>query len=241
MLRMKAIILAGGLGTRLRHLLPDLPKPMAPVAGRPFLEYVIERLVDADLREIVLSVGYRADAIRDHFGLRWGGAMISYAQEREPLGTGGAIAHAVKEEPAETVLVLNGDTFLDVNFTELLQWHARECRAAPLAMVLRRVEEVDRYGAVRIDAGIVTGFDEKGQTGPGLINAGLYVLNTDLFKRFGLDGRFSLETDLLRARLSELRPKAYATDAFFIDIGVEQDFLRAQLEVPMQFNRDLPE
>jgi len=233
---MKVIILAGGLGTRLRHLVPNLPKPMAPVGGRPFLEYMIERLIEAGLEDIVMSVGYRADTIRDHFGASWRGASITYAEEQEPLGTGGAIANAVKHSPAEEVLLLNGDAFLDLDFKAFLDWRRHKGRASPLSMVLRQVEAVDRYGAVRCQDGVVVGYAEKGGSGPGLINAGVYILDTDLFRRFGLKPPFSFETELLQARVTQLRPTAFITDAYFIDIGVEQDFIRAQTEVPSQFS-----
>ena len=150
---MKVIVLAGGLGTRLRHLVPDLPKPMAPVGGRPFLEYMIERLIEAGLNELVLSVGYRAVTIRDHFGASWRGASITYAEEQEPLGTGGAIANAARYAPPEDVLVLNGDAFLDLDFKVFLDWRRHKGRASPISIALRRVEDVNRYGAVRCEDG----------------------------------------------------------------------------------------
>ena len=237
---MKVIVLAGGFGSRLKHLVPDLPKPMAPVGGRPFLEYMLERLVEAGLNEIILSVGYRADVIRDHFGASWRGASITYAQEQVPLGTGGAIANAAKYAPRQDVLVLNGDAFLDLDFKALLDWRRDRGRASPLSMVLRQVEEVDRYGAVRCEDGVVVGYAEKGGSGPGLINAGVYILDPDVFQRFGLTAPFSFETEILQARATQLRPTAFITDAYFIDIGVDQDFRRAQTEVPAQFSDTPP-
>jgi D-glycero-alpha-D-manno-heptose 1-phosphate guanylyltransferase len=224
------------MGARLRDVVPDLPKPMAPVGGRPFLEYILERLVAAGLNDIVLSVGYRSDIIRAHFGDSWRGAAIRYAEEAEPLGTGGAIAHAAEGYSDAELLVLNGDTLLDLDFRDLLAWRQREA-AGPIAMVLQQVADVSRYGAVRCKDGVVCEFAEKGPHGPGLINAGLYLINPALFTRFGLRGRFSLETELLQPHLAELQPKAYVTDAYFIDIGVPEDFARAQTEIPIVQSR----
>ncbi|MGE0800675.1 MAG: nucleotidyltransferase family protein [Lautropia sp.] len=223
---MKAIVLAGGLGNRLRSRVPDLPKPMAPVAGRPFLEHVLDPLVAAGIGPIVLSVGYRAESIRDHFGQAYRGAALAYAVETEPLGTGGAIALAGAATPDEPCLVVNGDTYLDVDFAAVVDWY----RQSPerFAMVLTRVPDVARYGAVTTVAGRVVQLHEKGGHGPGLINAGAYLLQPRVFGDFGLSGRFSLESDLLQPHCRELAPRAYVTDAFFIDIGIPEDFDRAQ-------------
>lgn len=230
---MKAVVLAGGLGTRLRERVPDLPKPMAPVAGRPFLAWLLDALVRDGLGPIVLSVGYRWEAIRDHFGAEHRGVALHYAVESEPLGTGGAVAHALVEGgigAGEHVMVLNGDTFLDFDYAAF----ARRCESAPaqVAMVLRKVPDTARFGAVEVSGGIVTGFAEKGLSGPGLINAGVYILEAGVFERFGLAGRFSLEADLLQRHLAALSPRAFETEGFFIDIGVPADFDRAQSELP---------
>ena len=230
---MKAVVLAGGLGTRLRERVPELPKPMAPVAGRPFLAYVLDVLIRDGFDDIVLSVGYRWEAIRAHFGASYGGAAIRYAVEAEPLGTGGAIAHAFASagiDGSEAALVLNGDTFLDLDFAALRAWY--EQAPAACAMVLRQIDDTARYGSVAVTGGIVTGFAEKGRSGPGLINAGVYVLQADVFASFGLSGRFALEADLLQRHCAGLAPRAWVTDAYFIDIGVPQDFDRAQSELP---------
>ena len=228
---MKAIILAGGAGTRLRSLVPDLPKPMAPIAGRPFLEYLIERLVQGGVTDLILSVGHRAKAISDHFGASWGGAAISYAVETEPLGTGGAVAFALQGVHDKSVLVLNGDTYLGIDFADLVAWGDSQ-PALMAGMVLRAVDDVARYGAVLCEDGMVRGFVEKSQVGPGLINVGVYLLNPAIMSRFGLSGCFSLESDLLQPHAAALHISAYVTDGFFIDIGVPADYLRAQIAIP---------
>ena len=223
---MDVVVLAGGLGTRLRSRLSELPKPMAPVAGRPFLEYLLDRLVAGGFERITLSVGYRADAIQDHFRDEYRGARIDYSVESQPLGTGGATAFACDRLSGSPCLVLNGDTFLDIDFRKLVDWYRQE--PEDLAMTLVKVPDLARYGAVQVGGGRVTGFTAKGAPGAGSINAGVYFIEPRVFQRFGLSGRFSLESDLLQAHCAELRPRAFVSDAFFIDIGVPEDFDRAQ-------------
>ncbi len=224
---MRAVVLAGGRGTRLQARVQDVPKPMAPVAGRPFLEYVLDGLVKAGMGPIVLSVGYMAEVIMAHFGGSYGGARIEYAVEESPLGTGGAIAHALAGTgPA---LVVNGDTFLRADFAEFVAWYERD--PVPVAIMLRRVQDIARYGAVRLQGDRVTAFAEKGGSGPGLINAGVYLVHPDVFGKFGLAGAFSFETDLLQRHLDALQVRASVTDGYFIDIGIPADFDRAQSEL----------
>jgi len=234
---MKAIILAGGFGTRLRERVPDLPKPMAPVVGRPFLEYLLDRLIAGGVTEIILSVGYQADAIQSHFGNTYQTASLEYAIEHEPLGTGGAIALAINQYGShnEPVLVLNGDTFLDIDYGELIQWHGKQ--PGQVSMVLREVPDVARYGSVLVEKEYVTGFLEKGQSGPGLINAGVYIIQPGVFEAFGLTGKFGIEAEFLQRHCGELSPRAFLTDAYFIDIGVPDDYDRAQIELPALFRQ----
>lgn len=226
----RALVLAGGAGTRLRERVPDLPKPLAPVAGRPFLEFLLDRLIAGGVRDITLCVGYRAERVTQHFGASYRGAKLRYSLESEPLGTGGALAHALAGSDDAPALVLNGDSFLHLDFAGLLAWY-REAPAA-LAMVLAKVADASRYGTVTVRDGRVTGFEEKGRAGPGWINAGIYVITPALFSRFGLSGRFSLEQDLLETHVAELAPRAYCSDGYFIDIGVPADYERAQAELP---------
>lgn len=143
---MKAVVLAGGLGTRLKERVADLPKPMAPVAGRPFLEYVLDRLIQGGICDIVLSVGHRADSIIGHFGYAYRDATLSYSVEKELLGTGGAIADALDGQGDAPCMVLNGDTLLAVDYSELVRWYEEE--PVDMAMVLCAVQDVERYGAV---------------------------------------------------------------------------------------------
>lgn len=226
---MKALVLAGGLGTRIRERVGDLPKVMAPVAGRPFMEYVLDRLVAGGLTHIILSVGYRYQSIVDHFGTRYRSAHLRYAVESEPLGTGGAIRYALPKGETEPVLVLNGDTLLGVDFQALSTWYLEQ--PARLAVVLREVEDVARFGSVNVRGDTVQSFVEKGPRGPGFINAGVYLLYPGIFDAYALPERFSFETDFLQRHCVELQPRAFITHAYFIDIGVPSDYDRAQQEL----------
>lgn len=230
---MKAIVLAGGLGTRLRERVSDLPKPMAPIAGKPFLSYLLSRISRAGFEEAILSVGYRWQAIHDFFGDTYyedkRELPLRYVIEHEPLGTGGAILLA-SQDLTNPFAVFNGDTLLDFDLVDLQKRHG--LNQTSLTMVLRKVEDTSRYGAVQVQNDIVVGFNEKGLTGPGFINAGIYILPPAIFSKYNLSGKFSLENDLLQAHCTELRPYAHPVAGYFIDIGVPEDYDRAQRELP---------
>lgn len=223
---MEAIVLAGGLGTRLRAVVPDLPKPMAPVAGRPFLARVLDRLADAGCRGVVLAVGYRHEAIRAHFGERYRDMALRYSVEETPLGTGGAIRLAAAHVGEFPVFVLNGDTYVEIDYRAMLAAH-RQAQAA-LSVAVCRVPDLARYGALDIENGRIAGFLEKGRSGAGLINAGVYLLGSEVLERIPANEAFSFEQQLLVPRTAELRPLAFATQGRFIDIGIPEDFQRAQ-------------
>lgn len=222
----QAIILAGGLGTRLRSVVDDLPKVMAPVGGRPFLEHVLDRLIAQGLERAILAVSYRREAILDHFGVRYRGLDLSYSIEEEPLGTGGAIRQAMAQAGSAPCFILNGDTWLELDYGAMARSWSES--GSPLAMAVRELPDVGRYGALEISNGRVTAFLEKGRIGPGTINAGVYLTTPDLFNRDQWPPRFSFEQDLLMAHLGELAPLAYATSGAFIDIGIPEDYFRAQ-------------
>jgi D-glycero-alpha-D-manno-heptose 1-phosphate guanylyltransferase len=202
---------------------------MVPVAGRPFLEFVLDRLVEGGFTRITLSLGYLAQVVQDHFGLTYRGADLRYSVERQALGTGGAIRHALQDRGDEPALVVNGDTLLQADFSAIARWY--EQAPVPVAMVLRRMGDVGRYGAVMIEGERVTGFLEKGRAGPGLINAGVYIVTPALFPSLDLPRVFSFETDVLQRHCAVLRPRAFISDAWFIDIGVPDDLERARVEL----------
>jgi len=224
---MEAIVLAGGLGTRLRAEVPDLPKPMAPVAGRPFLEHILDRLGTQGVSRVILSVGFMAEVIIAHFGSSYRTIDLVYAHETEPLGTGGAIRFALTFAKAERVLVLNGDTYLSMDYQALFQ--ACAAKGAALGIVVRMVPDTTRYGHCTVTDDLLVSFSEKEGAGPGLINAGVYCLTREtLSMGVDLPARFSFEQDFVAARLDKLRPIGFPVDGYFIDIGVPEDFRKAQ-------------
>lgn len=223
---MEAIVLAGGLGTRLRSAVPDLPKPMAPIGNRPFLSFVLDGLADAGFETAVLAVGYRSEAIREYFKDHYGALRIRYSIEDKALGTGGAIRLGLEKTVSRHVFVLNGDTYLELDYRAMYQAHM--AARASITVAVRCVGDTARYGALEIGRGRVQGFVEKGRSGPGVINGGTYLVSRDLFARYALPEAFSLETDVLMPYVSELRPLAFEAEGMFIDIGVPEDYARAR-------------
>lgn len=225
----EAIVLAGGLGTRLASRLEGIPKAMAPVSGRPFLEILLNRLKRGGCSRVLLSVGHLRSTIQDHFGASFHGLRIDYVIEDAPLGTGGAIRKALSQAAEESVVVLNGDTFLEVEYADILKFHASERASATIAV--RWQDDVSRYGGVVVEGTRIMGFEEKGHSGSGWINAGAYVLRCDLEWPPNLAERFSFEVDFLAPEIGRLAPAAYKAGGVFIDIGVPEDLDRAQREL----------
>jgi len=232
---LEALVLVGGLGTRLRGIVDDVPKPMAPVKGRPFLAFVLDQLIDDGFDLAVLAAGYRHEAIRSYFGEEYRGLALAYSVEGEPLGTGGAIRLACDQARARDVFVLNGDTYLDLDYRAMMDAHARA--GAQLSLAVCEVPDVARYGALEISDGIVQGFREKGQTGPGWINGGTYVLGFELRDRLPKRGAFSFEQEVLVPQVQSIRPLAFPASGLFIDIGVPEDYERAQEIFSLRFAR----
>jgi D-glycero-alpha-D-manno-heptose 1-phosphate guanylyltransferase len=229
---MKAIVLAGGLGTRLRKAVPELPKPMAPIAGKPFLEILLSNITKHGVNHITLSVGYRYDMIKAYFGDSYREIPLRYVIEKSPLGTGGALRKAVSGlMPNEPVFVINGDTFLQLDMEEMHRIYYES--GADVGIALKAVSDTMRYGRVVLspDGSGVQEFEEKGIKAPGFINAGLYLLQPKIFDSFGLPEKFSLEKDCFAAHLQEINFLPFVAEGYFIDIGVPEDYLRAQYEL----------
>ena len=225
---MEAIVLAGGFGTRLRAEVPDLPKAMAPVAGRPFLDLLLGRLSQQGVRRVVLSLGYKAQHIIDHFGSSFAGMALEHVVESHPLGTGGAVRLAMTRTQADHVYVFNGDTYLDLDLASVeTNWLAHR---EPV-IVARPVQDASRYGSLLVDGNRLIGFAEKSVAGAGLINAGSYVLNAGQLDAFEPGRAFSLEQDFLGN--PDRRPplRVFVCGGRFIDIGVPEDYRRAQKEL----------
>lgn len=222
----EAIVLAGGLGTRLRTVVASVPKPMAPVAGRPFLEILLHSLARKRVERVVLSVGHLGAQIRAHFGTGFAGMALDYAVEEQPLGTGGAARLALQRCGQDPVLLLNGDTYLD--FDAVAVAAAWELQRQPV-LVGCAVADAARYGRLRVENGRLTGFIEKSAPGPGVINAGCYLLRRTELDAFAPHSAFSLETAYLPQAVARGAFALVVTSGAFIDIGVPDDYARAQL------------
>ncbi len=226
-----AVVLCGGLGTRLRTVTGDLPKPMVDVAGRPFLEYILDYLVDQGVNKAVLAVSYRKEAIIEHFGNKYKSLNISYSVESTPLGTGGAVKQSIHdrfEHLGQVVLVINGDTLVEYQLGDMLSILNKN--NADLVMSLKSMDDTSRYGRVQVNDRCVTQFEEKKGGLPGLINAGVYLFNSCLRSEFPTGDSFSFEHDVLEKIVHSHSVLASVTNGYFIDIGVPDDFNRAQID-----------
>ena len=220
---MQAIILCGGLGTRLKSVIKDIPKPMAPINGKPFLAFVLEYLKKQGIAEVVLSVSYKYELIQEYFKDEFEGIKICYNIEKELLSTGGAIKDALKFIQNQ-VYVLNGDTFFDIDLGRLKLDESKICLA------LKQMNDFDRYGTVNVnEEGFVISFEEKIFKNQGLINGGIYLLDKDIFKDFALQEKFSFE-EFLQENYEKLKARAEIFDDYFIDIGVPSDYERFKNE-----------
>ena len=222
---MEAIVLAGGFGTRLRQVVANVPKPMAPIAGRPFLEILLSLLARQGFARVVLSLGFMAEKIYGHFGPRFAEMDLAYVLEDTHLGTGGAARLAATACTHDHVFVFNGDTYLDLEVGLLeRQWQTKR---HPI-VVGRHVPDTTRYGRLVVDGNQIISFAEKGMVGPGLINAGCYVLPTDALAQFPLNQSFSIESEYLAPQVAREIVEVFVTEGVFIDIGIPEDYARAQ-------------
>lgn len=222
-----AIVLAGGLGTRLQGVLPGIPKCMAPVQGKPFLTYVLDYLIHHHINKVILSVGYRNDQIINYFSSSYRSASIEYSIENEPLGTGGAVKLACSRSSQDTVLVINGDTYFTPDLKALEDAHT--LAGADITIAVKQMPETGRYGLVKFNKeGRIIEFSEKDPaSGKGWINGGIYLINRQIFETIPQE-RFSLENELFKQACDRLHMLAFTTDAFFLDMGIPEDFERAQ-------------
>jgi D-glycero-alpha-D-manno-heptose 1-phosphate guanylyltransferase len=222
----EAIVLAGGLGTRLRSVVSEVPKPLAPVRGRPFLAYLLDTLAAQGFARVVLATGYRGEQVAAAFGGHWQGMQLIHSREPQPLGTGGAIVLAMQHIRGAACFVLNGDTYLQLDYADFDACTRQT--GLPLGMALAGVADTTRYGAVTIDGVRVTGFIEKGRGGQGYINAGVYRIECALLAGRPADQAFSFETEILRPTVERGAVAAYTRTRDFIDIGIPEDYARAQ-------------
>ena len=227
---MEAIILAGGFGTRLQQVVSDLPKAMALVNGRPFIEYLLNYLRGQGIAKFIFSVGYKKETIEAHLGDQFKNIPIDYAIEKEPLGTGGGIKNAFKLVEGNSAFVLNGDSMFRMGMGALSKLHTDT--KADITLALRYLEDTERFGSVKInDDKRITGFSEKGsESGPGYINGGIYLINKSYLFTQNFPEKFSIEKDCFERYCLESRFFGFPSKGYFLDIGIPEDFYRAQHE-----------
>jgi D-glycero-alpha-D-manno-heptose 1-phosphate guanylyltransferase len=226
----EAIVLAGGLGTRLRSAVPDLPKCMAPVGGRPFISWLTDYFRQAGIRRFIFALGYKHDAFEEFFQNQFPDGGYAVSLEQEPLGTGGAIRQACTLGTEETVLILNGDTFYRIGLEALSAFHQE--KDADCSLCLKPMKDFDRFGVVELDKDQrVRLFREKQHYQQGLINGGVYAVRRERFLREDLPQKFSFEKDYLEKVLDTRPIYGIRQDHYFIDIGIPEDYARIQNEI----------
>ena len=223
---LEAIVLAGGLGTRLRSVVSDLPKPMAPIGDKPFLEYILKYLQKNGITRAILSVGYKWETIKEYFGDKFEDIELIYSVEDEPLGTGGAIKKAMNQVKNSQVYIINGDTFFDVDLKSLDLKDKSQ-----LILSLKPMSDFDRYGCVENDENnLVTVFTEKGYRESGNINGGIYLASKDIFDPYDLEEKFSFE-EFMQENFKQLKISSAIFNNYFIDIGIPEDYEKAQIDL----------
>lgn len=222
-----AVILAGGLGIRLRPVVVDRPKVLAEVRGRPFLEYILDQLIDAGIRDVVLCTGYLGGQIQNFFGDAYKTLHLVYSQELSPRGTAGALCLAKPSFRSDPVLVMNGDSFCQIDLQAFYMWYCE--RGADCALIATKVPDMQRYGRINSDAsGRILNFEEKGsKVGPGWINAGIYLLSQNLLSKIPESDMVSLERDVFPCWIGH-RFYAYCTHGAFLDIGTPESYVAAK-------------
>jgi D-glycero-alpha-D-manno-heptose 1-phosphate guanylyltransferase len=232
---MEAIVLAGGLGTRLQSIISELPKPMAPIANKPFLFYLLKWLEKNGVSRVILSVGHKWEIIFNEFGEHFNSVELVYSVEDLPLGTGGAISLAMSRLKNDHFFIINGDTLFDVNLDYLLSFH--KTNAYDLSVTLKPMSNFDRYGTVEIDENNrIINFYEKSKQKVGLINGGVYIANISIFKHFPHTEKFSFERDFLEKMINKLSFGGLINDEYFIDIGIPSDYKKARFEIANRLN-----
>jgi D-glycero-alpha-D-manno-heptose 1-phosphate guanylyltransferase len=226
----EAVILSGGLGTRLKEVVSDLPKTMAPIKGKPFLHYVVDYLRNEGIEHFVFALGYKNEMIIDYLESKWADINKTYSVEPSPLGTGGAILGAVQHTSSKHICVVNGDTFFRADLKALAFVHVKQ--RADCTLCLKPMMHFERYGVVELDGDQrVSAFHEKQRYDHGLINAGTYALNTKSFSAEPFPQRFSFEKDYLEKNVAQRNFRGIVQDRYFIDIGIPEDYQRAENEI----------
>lgn len=226
----ECIVLAGGLGTRLRSAVPDLPKCMAPVAGKPFLQHVVDYLKEQGIEHFIFSLGYMHEVIESFLSDHYPTLTYQVVLEESPMGTGGAILLSGMKATGDDVLIVNGDTLFAIDLEAFSHFHTTQ--RADCTLALKPMTSFDRYGVVDIDKdNHILSFREKQFYEQGLINGGVYALHIASLKATGLSGKFSFEKDYLEAYYPSQRMMGMIQDTYFIDIGIPEDFAKANKDL----------
>jgi D-glycero-alpha-D-manno-heptose 1-phosphate guanylyltransferase len=226
----ECIVLAGGLGTRLRSVVADKPKCMAPVGDVPFIDYLLRYLLKEGMTHVVLSLGHLSEQVIEYIESNEWTMKVDFVIEEEPLGTGGAIMNALEELEEDEFFIMNGDTLFNVDLFDYSNWHQE--KGSKLSLALKPMKQFDRYGSVQLDENNkITAFLEKQYCDEGLINGGIYVANREYLESLGLPKKFSFEKDVLETQVKAGNVYGFESDSYFIDIGVPADYERAQQEL----------
>lgn len=218
---MEAIILAGGFGTRLSSVVSDVPKPMAPINGKPFLELLLEDLEKKGINRVILAIGYKKEVIKDYFKDKYRSIEIIYSEETTLLGTGGAIKQALEKVIEDDVFIINGDTFFDVDLKEMYKFHKKN--GSKLTLAVKEMEKFDRYGSLILKEDKIIRFEEKKYIEKGYINGGIYLINKYILKNIHKEN-FSFEKEILENEEIGIEKYGYISDSYFIDIGIPEDY-----------------
>ena len=230
----EAILLVGGLGTRLHSEVDNLPKSMAPINDKPFLAYQMAYLKSYGISKVILATGYLSESISDYFGHEYMSIKIEYSIEETPLGTGGAIKQALEKVSEESVLILNGDTLFKVDLAAFYQNHLQS--GADFSMALKPMKNFNRYGVVVLDhEQQVIGFEEKKEQLEGNINGGIYLLNKTIFKTDNYPPKFSFEKMFLEEGYKDFKFIGFTSATYFLDIGIPSDYHQAQIDFKKEF------
>jgi len=227
--KMEAIVLAGGLGTRLRSCINDIPKPMAQVNGKPFLFYLLRYLKKQNINRVILSVGYKHEIISDYFGSTFLDMSLIYSIENTPLGTGGAISLALKKCNDKNIFILNGDTYFPVSLSKLKE--NQKQTGAEITIALKKMNNASRYGIVGLEKNsLITSFSEKGTASLTLINGGVSLIDKEKFEKRHFAKKYSFEKDYLEKIVQQKCISGIAYDSYFLDIGIPESYEKAQID-----------
>jgi D-glycero-alpha-D-manno-heptose 1-phosphate guanylyltransferase len=233
-IKLEVIVLAGGIGTRLKSVIADVPKPMADINNKPFLEYILNYLLEREIKKVILSVGYKYKIIQKYFGDKYNEINLIYSIEEEPLGTGGGIKLALEKAESRNVFVINGDSIFLIDLKDLLQYHLS--KNANITIALKQMHNFNRYGAVKLDHhNRIIEFSEKKHQITGYINGGVYIIERNIFENLGLPKKFSFENDFLGKEINKKNIFGKIIDSYFVDIGLPEDYERLKREFAYRF------